>query len=57
MLSELAALRLTQPDNDAIAQDWSNVLGLLDLADLVTAPVLDCCQVADDSLAPQQPPL
>lgn len=47
-LSELAALRLANPDNEAIAQDWSNFLSALNLSELASEPVLECCQIGKE---------
>ena len=44
-LTELAALRIANPEDEAIAQDWATFLSDLDLLDLTAAPLLDCCQV------------
>jgi hypothetical protein len=44
-LSELATARLNNPQDSAIAQDWTELLTELDLADVAPAPVLDCCQL------------
>lgn len=43
-LSELAALRLANSEDAAIAQDWASFLNALDLPELTVAPLLDCCQ-------------
>ncbi len=43
-LSELAVLRLANPEDEAIAQDWVSFLNALDLPELTVAPLLDCCQ-------------
>ncbi len=43
-LSGLAALRLANPEDAAIAQDWVSFLNALDLPELTAAPLLDCCQ-------------
>jgi hypothetical protein len=50
-ISELATLRLNNPDDEALAQDWADFLVALDLSDLTTEPLLDCCSVVerDDS--------
>ena len=45
-LSELAGLRLADPDDEAIAQAWANLLSLLDLPELTEVALLDCCQTA-----------
>lgn len=43
-LSELAALRLANSEDAAIAQDWVSFINALDLPELTAAPLLDCCQ-------------
>lgn len=45
-LNELAAMRLADLDNEAIAQDWVGFLNSLGLEELTAAPILDCCEVA-----------
>jgi hypothetical protein len=44
-LSELATARLNNPQDGAIAQDWTALLTELGLAEVAPAPVLDCCQL------------
>jgi hypothetical protein len=46
-LSELAALRLGNPEDEAISQDWVRFLHNLDLSDLTNAPLLECCQTVE----------
>ncbi|MGB3294141.1 MAG: DUF928 domain-containing protein [Phormidesmis sp.] len=67
-LSELAAIRLANLEDEAIAQDWVSFLRALDLPELTVASLLDCCQVgsapvpetaievneAADDVAPEQ---
>lgn len=54
-LTELAALRTANPEDEAIAQDWATFLSDLDLPDLTAAPILDCCQV-ESTLPAENPP-
>ncbi|MEO0770446.1 MAG: DUF928 domain-containing protein, partial [Cyanobacteria bacterium J06649_4] len=46
-LSELANLRLIQPDNDALDREWDGFLTALNLSDLSAAEILDCCTLAE----------
>jgi Domain of Unknown Function (DUF928) len=50
-ISGVATLRLNNPDDEALAQTWADFLVALDLSDLTTVPLLDCCSVVerDDS--------
>jgi len=48
-LSELAALRLANPDDEPLAQYWVSLLNLLELSDIAIASLLDCCQLTDIS--------
>jgi hypothetical protein len=43
-LMHLATLRTAQPNNAEIAQQWETLLESVDLEDLVTQPMLPCCQ-------------
>lgn len=54
-LTELAALRIANPEDEAIAQDWATFLSALDLPDLTAAPLLDCCQVTSIQAPTQSP--
>ncbi len=54
-LTELAALRIAYPEDEAIAQDWATFLSALDLPDLTAAPLLDCCQVTSIQVPTQRP--
>ncbi|MEL6899828.1 MAG: DUF928 domain-containing protein [Cyanobacteria bacterium J06606_4] len=45
-LTELAQLRLANPDDSALGTEWNRFLSRLDLADLAEMPVLSCCQLA-----------
>ncbi|MGC1308537.1 MAG: DUF928 domain-containing protein [Phormidesmis sp.] len=56
-ISDLALLRLSEPEDEAIAQDWVNFLSALDLTDLTAAPLLNCCQIADAQAPIEQPEL
>jgi hypothetical protein len=49
-ISELATLRLNNPDDEALAQAWADFLVALDLSDLTTVPLLDCCSVAETQI-------
>ncbi|MEL6160201.1 MAG: DUF928 domain-containing protein [Cyanobacteria bacterium J06623_5] len=51
-LTELARLRLANPDDGALGTEWDRFLAVLDLSDLSEMPVLDCCQLAN-APAPQ----
>lgn len=55
-LSELAALRLANPDDEILAQEWRGFLNTLGLTDLTDAPLLDCCQVADAEVPNEEVP-
>ncbi len=44
-LTELARLKLEQPEDEATDQDWVNFLNALDLSDLAAARPLDCCLI------------
>ncbi len=54
-LTTLARLTLEQPENEAIAQDWESFLNALDLSDLTTARLIDCCQLATRPTAAEAP--
>ena len=44
-ITAIATLRLTDPENEILAQDWSTFLSALNLSELANEPILDCCQV------------
>ncbi|MEL6469520.1 MAG: DUF928 domain-containing protein [Cyanobacteria bacterium J06623_4] len=45
-LTELAQLRLANPDDGVLGSEWNRFLSRLDLADLAEMPVLTCCRLA-----------
>ncbi len=46
-ITELAALRLANPEDEIVEQDWRALLSALGLADLATMPLLDCCTLPE----------
>ena len=48
-VSELAVMRMVEPDDEAISLEWRRLLSALDLPELANVAVLPCCELADAS--------
>ncbi|MGD1899854.1 MAG: DUF928 domain-containing protein [Phormidesmis sp.] len=48
-LTQLAQLRYSNPEDEAVAQEWQQFLTRLELPELSDAPILPCCLVAESS--------
>ncbi|MFK8184721.1 MAG: DUF928 domain-containing protein [Phormidesmis sp.] len=51
-LSELADLRLENPQNEALTQDWSTLLTDFNLSELAAEPLLSCCEIGKEAVEP-----